>query len=74
MIHHSCQSLADAYLESGFTDTSEPDPGLNFQPHHAPDDDIDPDNYDNDLNNEDIDKRTEEIIYRYVFQVSLLQH
>ena len=69
MTRHSRQLLADAYLKSGFADTSEPEPGLIFQPHHARDDDIDPDNdNDNDdLNNDDIDIRTEEIIYRSIF-------
>jgi hypothetical protein len=71
---HSRQLLADAYLESGFADTSEPDPGLIFQPLHALDEDIGPDDDNDDLTDEDIDERTEEIIYRYVFQVSLLQH
>ena len=59
MTRHSRQVLADAYLETGISDTHNLDDGPIFQ--HAPDEDIGP-NEDDDCT-DSIDKSMEEILY-----------
>ena len=73
---HSCQLIAEGHLETGTGGTHHFDSELggDFGPifQHAPDEDNDPDE-DIDPNEDDsVDKRTEEIISRFVFEVLFL--
>lgn len=77
MTRHSRQLLADAHLETGVDNPDSefdfhPDPGPIFQ--HAPEDeDFDPDEEDV-AGDDSVDKRTEEIIHRYVQILSIIIH
>jgi hypothetical protein len=72
LTRHSRQLLADAYLETGISDTHNLDHELDgpiFQ--HAMDEDIDLNEDDNFTDS--VDKSTEEMIYRFgSFRVSLI--
>lgn len=67
LTHHSCQLLAESYLEAGVSDIHnlDSDPGVIFQHVADGDNDYDEDNDEDEAEDED---SSEEMIYRFEFQ------